>query len=169
MPWLACKPFGDIHIICPQANTPSLVRHSPNFIFIFILFFLFFFFFRRQGFRMITFDRQAGPLQNFNRSHVMVIGRSVSFSDPARPPGGGVGRPKTPKSPPRIFFFWRFKTPGTFLSGIFFFQLKKFHHPPPPTPPPPSTCTPPPSPQNTHPNPRAIINNPNNCSMTYRL
>ena len=66
---------------------------------------------------MITFDRQAGPLQNFNRSHVMVIGRSVSFSDPARPPGGGVGRPKHPKIPPpgRVFCV-RFKTPGTFLS-----------------------------------------------------
>ena len=37
----------------------------------------FFFLFRRQGFRMIIFDRQAEPLQNFNRSHVMVIGRSV--------------------------------------------------------------------------------------------
>ena len=48
---------------------------------------------------MITFER-AGPLQNFNRSHVMVIGRSISFSDPARPPGGGVGRPKHPKIPP---------------------------------------------------------------------
>ena len=63
-------------------------------------FFFFFLFFRRQGFRMITFDRQAGPLQNFNRSHIMVIGRSVLFSDPARPPGGGVGRPKHPKIPP---------------------------------------------------------------------
>ena len=69
------------------------------FFFFFFLFF-FFLFFRRQGFRMITFDRQAGPLQNFNRSHIMVIGRSVSFSDPARPPGGGVGRPKHPKIPP---------------------------------------------------------------------
>ena len=68
--------------------------------FLFYFFFIFFLFFRRQGFRMITFDRQAGPLQNFNRSHVMVIGRSVSFSDPARPPGGGVGRPKHPKIPP---------------------------------------------------------------------
>ena len=67
---------------------------------IYLFFFLFFLFFRRQGFRMITFDRQAGPLQNFNRPHVMVIGRSVSFSDPARPPGGGVGRPKHPKIPP---------------------------------------------------------------------
>ena len=66
-------------------------------VFYFIFIFLFF---RRQGFRMITFDRQAGPLQNFNRSHVMVIGRSVSFSDPVRPPGGGVGRPKHPKIPP---------------------------------------------------------------------
>ena len=70
------------------------------FSFFFFFFFFFFLFFRRQGFRMITFDRQAGPLQNFNRSHIMVIGRSVSFSDPARPPGGGVGRPKHPKIPP---------------------------------------------------------------------
>ena len=70
------------------------------FFFFFFFFFLFFLFFRRQGFRMITFDRQAGPLQNFNRSHIMVIGRSVLFSDPARPPGGGVGRPKHPKIPP---------------------------------------------------------------------
>ena len=134
-------------------------------IFFFFFFFFFFLFFRRQGFRMITFDRQAGPLQNFNRSHIMVIGRSVSFSDPARPPGGGVGRPKHPKIPPppppekclhafqnprNIFekknfsrekklrnfspppppskkffffkFFGRFKTPGTFLSGNFFFS-----------------------------------------------
>ena len=69
--------------------------------FFFFFFFSFFsLFFRRQGFRMITFDRQAGPLQNFNRSHIMVIGRSVLFSDPARPPGGGVGRPKHPKIPP---------------------------------------------------------------------
>ena len=69
--------------------------------FVWIFFYFYFFlFFRRQGFRMITFDRQAGPLQNFNRSHIMVIGRSVLFSDPARPPGGGVGRPKHPKIPP---------------------------------------------------------------------
>ena len=51
-------------------------------------------------FRKLTFDRQAGPLQNFNRSHIMVIGRSVLFSDPTRPPGGGMGRPKHPKIPP---------------------------------------------------------------------
>ena len=66
----------------------------------FVRIIFYFLFFRRQGFRMIIFDRQAGPLQNFNRSHIMVIGRSVSFSDPARPPGGGVGRPKHPKIPP---------------------------------------------------------------------
>ena len=81
----------------------------------FFLFFFFFFFFRRQGFRMITFDRQAGPLPNFNRSHVMVIGRSVSFSDPARPTP-----PKHPKIPPPpteklIKNCMRFRTPGTFL------------------------------------------------------
>ena len=75
----------------------SLLPKAAEF---FKFFFIFFLFFRRQGFRMITFDRQAGPLQNFNRSHVMVIGRSVSFSDPARPPGGGVGRPKHPQIPP---------------------------------------------------------------------
>ena len=154
---------------------------SEFFYFLFII--IIFFFFRRQGFRMITFDRQAGPLQNFNRSHVMVIGRSVSFSDPARPPGGGVGRPKHPKipPPPRIFYFFcmRFRTPGTFLKkqisrgkkkknsppplffGVLrpqehflannFYSLKNCNSPPP-------TCTPSPSPQNTHPNPRAIIN-----------
>ena len=134
----------------------TIIRHSrlpagnalwfcQNFLFFFFFFFLFF---RRQGFRMITFDRQAGPLQNFNRSHIMVIGRSVLFSDPARPPGGGVGRPKHPKiphPPPKnkflfacvsepqehfwiFYFFLRFKTPWTFLSE-FFFQLKI---PPPP-------------------------------------
>ena len=124
-------------------------------------FFFFFFFFYSSAakvFRMIIFDRQAGPLHNFNRSHVMVIGRSVSFSDPARPPGGDVGRPKHPKippPPPEIFFFcMRFRTPGTFLkkkylvgkknyffgvlrpqehflAEFFFFQLKI---PPPPPP-----------------------------------
>ena len=62
---------------------------------------------------MITFDRQAGPLQNFNRSHVMVIGRSVPFSDPTRPPGGGVGRPKPPPSEKENCM--RFRTPGTFF------------------------------------------------------
>ena len=78
------------------------------------LFYFIFFFFRRQGFRMITFDRQAGPLQNLNRSHVMAIGRSVSFSDPARPLGGGVGRPKHPKIPPPpkiIFCLHAFQSP----------------------------------------------------------
>ena len=122
------------------------------------IFLIFFLFFRRQGFRMITFDRQAGPLQNFNRSHVMVIGRSVSFSDPARPPGGGVGRPKPPPPPPlkknknlhafqnprNIFekknLVWETKlkiihlsTPGTFLFS------SKFHLRPPPPPPPRQT------------------------------
>ena len=161
------------------------------FFFFFFSFFFFFLFFRRQGFRMITFDRQAGPLQNFNRSHIMhimVIGRSVSFSDPARPPGGGVGRPKHPKIPPprkinfclhafqnprnifekknlvgKIFFFFLavLRPQEHFLAEIFF-SVKNSTSPPP-------TCTPPPSPQNTHPNPRAIINNANNFSMTYRL
>ena len=84
-------------------------------------FFLFFssfsfFFFRRQGFRMITFDRQAGPLQNLNRSQVM--GRSVSFSDPERPPGGGVGRPKHPKiRPPPILWHKLHENRGIFSCG----------------------------------------------------
>ena len=140
------------------------------------LFFIYFLFFRRQGFRMITFDSQAAPLQNFNRSHVMVIERSVSFSDPARPPGGGVGRPKHPKIPPPQLFLHAFQNPRNIFEKKnfsrekpqehflpeFFFSVTNFTSPPP-------TCTPPPSPQNTHPSPRAIINNPNNCSMTYRL
>ena len=49
-------------------------------LFILILFFSRFLFFRRQGFRLITFDRQGGPLQNCCQSRVMVKGRSVSFS-----------------------------------------------------------------------------------------
>ena len=76
---------------------------------------------------MITFDRQAGLLLNFNRSHVMVIGRSVSFSDPARPPGGGVGRHKHPQNPP----------PPPKKNNLFAFisEPQEFiflNHPPPP-------------------------------------
>ena len=94
---------------------------------LFILFYFYFFFFRRQGFRMITFDRQAGPLQNFNRSHIMVIGRSVLFSDPARCPK----HPKIP--PPKIFLFcMRFRTPGTFLEKKFSREKKLGTFPPPP-------------------------------------
>ena len=59
--------------------------------------FFLFFFFRRQGFRMITFDRQAGPLQNLNRSQVM--GREVyHFPTPRDPQVGAWGAPNTPKS-----------------------------------------------------------------------
>ena len=101
-------------------------------------FFIFFFILPPSRFRMITFDRQAGPLQNFNRSHVMAIGRSVSFSDPARPPGGGVGHPKHPKSPPpppknKFLFacvskpqehFWKKNLVGK--------KLRNFSPPPPP-------------------------------------
>ena len=70
-----------------------------GFVRIFYFFYLFIFLlFRRQGFRMITFDRQAGPLQNFNQSHVMmVIGR--------------VYRPKIPPPPPpRKKLCMRFRT-----------------------------------------------------------
>ena len=86
----------------PPLPGMTLIRHSPpgmpyGFVRFFILFLFYFLFFRRQGFRMITFDRQAGPLQNFNRSHVMVIGRSVSFSDPSR------GAPQNPPPPKKNF------------------------------------------------------------------
>ena len=77
----------------------------------------------------------------------MVIGRSVSFSDPRGvpqipqnppPPEMRFQNPRNifekkklvgkktqkffapPNPPPQFFFFLRFKTPGTFLSGIFF-------------------------------------------------
>ena len=93
-----------------------IIRHSrlpagnalwfcQNYYYFFLFFLFYFFFFRRQRFRMITFDRQAGPLHNFNRSHVM--GRSVSFSDPRDSLVGSWGAPNTPKSPPpsEMFFF----------------------------------------------------------------
>ena len=71
------------------------IRHSPpGMPYGFVKLFLFFFILPPPRFP------DAGPFQNFNRSQVMVIGRIVSFSDPARPPGGGVGRPKHPKTPP---------------------------------------------------------------------
>ena len=60
---------------------PGMPYGFVRIFFFFFFFFFFFLFFRRQGFRMITFDRQAGPLQNFNRSHIMVIGRSVGHID----------------------------------------------------------------------------------------
>ena len=96
--------------------------------------FLFCLFFRRQGFRTITFDRQAGPFQNFGRSRVMVIGRSVSFSDSARPPVGAWGAPNTPNPPPKkkYFFCVRFRTPGTFLKKIICREKNFFCLPPPP-------------------------------------
>ena len=88
---------------------------------------------------MITFDRQAGPLQNFNRSHIMVIGRSVSFSDPARPPGGGVGRPKHPKIPPpprKInFCLHAFQNPRNIFEKKNFSREKKLRNFSPPPPP----------------------------------
>ena len=104
-------------------------------------------FFRRQGLRMITFDRQAGPLQNFNRSHVMVIGRSVSFSDPAQPP----------KSPPIFYFVFVcvLRPQEDVFAETKISVTKKFH--------------PPPTPQNTRLNPGAIISTPNNSCVRYGL
>ena len=119
-----------------QESGSAYLAHPPSHFFIFLFYFFFFFFFRRQGFRMITFDRQAGPLQNFNRSHVMVIGRSVLFSDPARPPGGGVGRPKHPKIPPprKInFCLYAFQNPrNIFEKKILVGKKTEIFRPPPP-------------------------------------
>ena len=92
----------------------------------------FFLLFRRQGFRMIIFDRQAGPLQNFNRSHIMVMGRSVLFSDPVRPPGGGVGRPKHPKIPHTILH--AFQNPRNIFEKKHLVGNKNFEISPPPPP-----------------------------------
>ena len=75
---------------------------------------------------MITFDRQAGPLQNFNRSHIMVIGRSVSFSDPAR---WGRGVPQTPQNPPpprkKNFCLHAFQNPRNIFEEKKFSREKK--------------------------------------------
>ena len=166
--------------------------------FVFFFFFFFFFlFFRRQGFRMITFDRQAGPLQNFNRSHIMVIGRSVLFSDPARPPGGGVGRPKHPKIPPprKInFCLHAFQNPRNIFEKKNFSREKKLRNFSPPPPPQKiifyflgvlrpqehflaeiffsvkNSTSPPPPPARSRPVLRTLTpSHPNNFSMTYRL
>ena len=113
-----------IHFLHVEPSILRLIRHSrlpagnalwfcQNFYLFFLFFFIYFFFFRRQGFRMITFDRQAGPLQNFNRSHVMVIGRSVSFPPP---PGFFFSEPQEhfwkkfvgKKNSPPLFFFLAF-------------------------------------------------------------
>ena len=85
---------------------------------------LFFFILPPPRFPDDNFDRQAGQFQNFNRSHVMVIGRSVSFSDPARPPGGGVGAPNTPTPPPPTYnTVWRSVFPSIYLFLITFFII----------------------------------------------
>ena len=82
-----------------------------------------------SGFRMITFDCQAGPFQNFSRSQVMVIGRSVSFSDPAQPPGGA------PQNPPHIKKLCAYQNPKTFWkTKIIGKKTLDIFRPPPPPP-----------------------------------
>ena len=66
----------------------------------------------------------------------MVIGRSVSFSDPCDPREGAWGAPSTPKSPLQNFFaspqvfknFVCVLRPQEFFFAIFFFQLLKTNH-----------------------------------------
>ena len=125
-----------------------------------LFFYFFFLFFRRQGFRMIIFDRQAGSLQNFNRSHIMVIGRSVSFSDPAWPQNPPppppeklhafqnprnifeknilVGKKNSeiiPPPPPIFFFFFCVLRPQEHFLAKKKISVKNFTSPPPPPPP----------------------------------
>ena len=123
---------------------------------------------------MITFDRQAGPLQNFNRSHIMVIGRSVSFSDPARPPGGGVGRPKHPKIPPppprkinfqnprNIFEKKKFSREKKLLGPQEHFLAEHFFSVKNSTPPPPHLHAPA---QSSEHSPQSSCNNKLDCSV----
>ena len=124
--WIFCHPM--LYII-----THVGLIFPPGMPYGFVRIFLFFFvFFRRQGFQMIIFDRQAGPLQNFNRSHIMVIGRSVSFSDPARPK-----HPKIPPPPSEIFLFFlhAFQNPRNIFDNKILVGKKNseiFRPPPPP-------------------------------------
>ena len=118
----------------------------------FILFYVFIFLLPPPRFPDDNFWPPSRTAPEFNRSHVMVIGRSVSFSDPARPPGGGVGPPKHPKIVLR-------SQEDVFAETKF--QLLKTSTPPPPTPTP--------SPQNTYLNPCAIISTPNNSCVRYGL
>ena len=86
--WCTYKISGGRGVVC-------LVRHSPPGMpsgFVRIINF----FFRCQGFRMITFDRQAGPLQNFNRSHGHRK-KCIVFR-PRATPGCGRGAPQTPQN-----------------------------------------------------------------------
>ena len=93
------------------------------------LFYFIFLFFRRQAFRMITFDRQAGPFQNVGRSRVMVIGKGYRFPTPRDPRVGawGAGRPKHPKIPPPNLCV-RFRAPGTFLKNKILVERKPQDH-----------------------------------------
>ena len=97
---------------------------------------------------MITFDRQAGPLQNFNRSHYHGHRKKCIVFRPRATPGWGRGAPQAPQNPPpppkNTFFCMRFRTPGTFLKknlveehflAEIFFSVKNFNSPPPPPPP----------------------------------
>ena len=99
----------------------------------YFLFFLIFYSSAAKVSRMITFDRQAGPLQNFNRSHVMAIGGSVSFSDPRDLQVGVWGAPNSP--PPKFFFFLHaFQNPRNIFEKKKFSREKKLRNfsPPPP-------------------------------------
>ena len=115
-----------------------IIRHSPPgmpYILLWFVRIIYVLFFRRQGFQMIIFDRQARQFQNFNRSQVMVKG-SVSFSNPARPPGWGRGAPQTPQNPPQehfkkkkicweFFIFYCVLRPQEHFLAKTFFQLLK--------------------------------------------
>ena len=151
------------HSRLPAGNALWFCQNLLLFFFYFFFFLLFFFFlfFRHQGFRMITFDRQAGPLQNFNRSHIMVIGRTPQNPPPPPPKNkflfACVSEPQehfwkqnfsrekktqkffAPPPPPpqkKNNFFLRFKTPGTFLSEKKNISVKNSTLPPSPPPPP---------------------------------
>ena len=114
--WPACKPFGDIHSICPWANAPILVRLW------FCLNFLalkpFLIFFRRQGFQTITFERQGSRICGHGSWQKEEVYRSPTHRYPhVRGGGGGGWRPRTPQNvpPSKILYFLRFRTTGTFI------------------------------------------------------
>ena len=136
--------------------------------------FFFFFFFlvfyssaaKMVSVMIILLTAKPDRSRHFNRSHIMVIGRSVYVFRPRATPGWGRGAPQTPQNPPppprkmqifvcnafqnpRNFFFFCVLRPQEHFLATFFFSVKNSTLP---TPPPPPPARPRPVTQNTHPN-----------------
>ena len=78
---------------------------------------------------MITFDRQAGPLQNFKPVTCHGHRKKCIVFRPRATPGWGRGAPQTPQNPP--FFGVLRPQEDVFAKKKKFSVTKNFHHPRP--------------------------------------